>query len=50
MTRLVLLPFTLEVPFWSGIFGFEHQEFPLLGGLFRACAPVSSNAGVKSWG
>ena len=31
-TERVLLPFTLEVPFWSGMLLTQHQQFPLLAG------------------
>ena len=39
-TRRVLVPFTLEVPFWSGSLLRRHQQFPLLGGHFRGRAAV----------
>ena len=32
-TVAVLLPFTLEMPFWLGSFGFKHHQFPYWKGL-----------------
>src|SRR5579875_388124 len=49
-TRRVLLAFTLEMPFWSGLLVIRHQQLPLLGGQFRRRGPVSSIGGVKSLG
>ena len=46
-TRRVLVPFTSEVPFWSGGLLFRHPQFPLTGGHFRGCAPVSSCGSVN---
>jgi len=50
MTRRVLLPFTLEVPFCAGEAGSRQPQFPLLEGRFRGRGGFSSMGGVKSWG
>jgi hypothetical protein len=50
VTRAVLLPFTSDVSFWSRDSGFEHQQFPLLEGLFRGRGVVSSRGGVNDRG
>ena len=49
-TRFALVAFTLEVPFWSGSLLRRHQQFPLLGGLFRGRGTFSSRDFVNTPG
>jgi hypothetical protein len=49
-TRHVLVPFTLEVPFWKRNLLIRDLQFPLLGGHIRGRGPVSSWGSVNSWG